>query len=543
MSDITSNVQANTPETTTLATQISDDTYLITAQKFQAEALETAMYNYQSKKHSTSSFINDQNGTINFKPTDIDRLALNAQSSLKNILEINTIVRFFINKNDILGKVHETIETNVNEKTEIKYANYTESDENMYIKVKELIEDFNEKIDLENLIISSIPMTFDEGNYISYLRKNSKTLEYQLDYFPLGVAEISDYKADNEPYVLINIKELTSRLKKNYDKNKKGKALFFKNEIEEIKANYPKEVYDAYKNKEKYAILPIENTCLLRINNMNRKYGLTPMFKSLKNIIRIDTIEESDFTNTQARGKKIIFQKLRKELITDADKISKVTWYEAQAKAHDDFITAWANNPVIYTPTPWVEDVLYVEPKILPTDVETKKQNKVDIMTSLGINFLNSNGAINSANISIAQLMRMINKIGKQLEKVLKKFWKGILIDNNIDEKYCPEISIIDSELLETSLKMEIARFMFAELGMSFESAYNMMDRDFNTEKLLRQKENKEKLDTEVFYARTNGFTVSGKDNPNNNKGGTPIVNKDTDKKQYDKNRTDGNET
>ena len=38
-------------------------------------------------------------------------------------------------------------------------------------------------------------------------------------------------------------------------KNRKNKALFFKNTEEEIKNSYPKEVYDAYKNNDTYAVL------------------------------------------------------------------------------------------------------------------------------------------------------------------------------------------------------------------------------------------------------------------------------------------------
>ena len=50
---------------------------------------------------------------------------------------------------------------------------------------------------------------------------------------------------------------------------------------EEVKVTYPEEVYRAYMDKETYAKLDIESTCVLRIGNQNKKYGLSPIFRAI----------------------------------------------------------------------------------------------------------------------------------------------------------------------------------------------------------------------------------------------------------------------
>lgn len=52
---------------------------------------------------------------------------------------------------------------------------------------------------------------------------------YNVSWYPLGVVEVSDYDVNGEPQILINMKELQSRLRKTIKKTKNNKALFLKN--------------------------------------------------------------------------------------------------------------------------------------------------------------------------------------------------------------------------------------------------------------------------------------------------------------------------
>lgn len=515
-----------------IMSQIDDDTFLITSEKYEKESFQKAVYDYTNKSNFRSTYFNESSGMINFKIEDIDNLAFNAQSNLQNILKINNIIRYFVNKNDILGKVYEAIETNINSDWELIYPNYSEDEKETYSTVDAIIKNFNNKINLKGLIVDSIPMTYLEGNYFVYLRKDVESNNYQVDYYPLGVCEVADYTEGGDPYLLINIKELESRLKKIYKKNKKNQALFYDSADAEIKATYPPEVYDAFKKKEQYAILEIKNSGLMRVNNLKRKYGLSPIFKSLKPILRLENIELSDDKNTLVRGKKIIFQKLAKELITQSKDMPNITWSNAQAKAHVDLMTALSSNGVsVITSPPWVENVTYVENKIEPTNVQVKKQYRDEITTSIGISYLNADkNSFGASKISISEMMKIINRIGEQLEHILFKWYQGILVDNGIDLKYTPKIRVMDSELLEKELRVSFATFLFDKMGASYQTTFEILGRDYQTELMRRKDENEIKTD-EIFYPRVNAYTVSGK--PNNG-AGRPLGNEQIDKQNYD---------
>src|SRR5690606_9273321 len=147
-----------------------------------------------------------------------------------------------------------------------------------------------------------------------------------------------------------------------------------------------------------------QNSGLLRVNNLKRKYGLSHIFKSLKPVIRLENIELSEDKNTLVRGKKILFQKLSKELFIESNtQKSKVTWSDALAKAHMDIISALKSggNLSVFTGTPWTESVSYVEPKIEPTNVSVKNNYRNQILTAVGIQHLNADkGTFGAAQIS-----------------------------------------------------------------------------------------------------------------------------------------------
>ena len=109
---------------------------------------------------------------------------------------------------------------------------------------------------------------------------------------------------------------MKSKLSKAYLKLKKNnKPLFFKAIEDEIKNNYPPEVYKAYKDNEQYAKLDYRFTGIIRVNNQNKKYGLSPIFRALDSIRMLEQFDDTDEVNAKANAKKIIIQLLRKEIM------------------------------------------------------------------------------------------------------------------------------------------------------------------------------------------------------------------------------------
>lgn len=522
-----------------IRSKTSDGTEVVTsAEAITDKWLANAVAGYDATNQKYSAYLKDGNSSSDkLTPEYIDELADGTQSDLKKIQVINNIVRKEINKDGIVGKTVECVTSNINTKTKISYDNeITGRNKTKQLQqVKDFISAFNKTINTKRLIRTSIPTTFVEGNYICYLRHEDN--KYKVDYYPLGVCEISDYDVNGDPVVLFNIKELRSRLQKVYKKTKKNKALFFQNIEDEVKANYPKEVYDAFVAKEEYAKLDVRYSGVIRINNLNRKYGLTPIFRAFKDILMLDTFDNSDRVNSKAKAKKIIHQKLRKEVMgTELNKKG----FEDMAYAHDNFMAAFKQSTVVVTTPPTVESITYVEPKIELTDINTVNNYRSRVLAALGIGFLMDSGSqsVSTADISVTQLLRTINMISEQLEDIMQKWYRQILIDNGLPVEYCPTIQVIDSEALDFDMRKDLASTLYTIFNGSMSTSLELLGIDVNDEKEKRIKENDENYE-EIFKCRQTAYTSSGRGEitETNNKGGRPADSKNQAKQSYDQTR------
>ena len=522
-----------------IRSKTSDGTEVVTsAEAITDKWLANAVAGYDATNQKYSAYLKDGNSSSDkLTPEYIDELADGTQSDLKKIQIINNIVRKEINKDGIVGKTVECVTSNINTKTKISYDNeITGRNKTKQLQqVKDFISAFNKTINTKRLIRTSIPTTFVEGNYICYLRHEDN--KYKVDYYPLGVCEISDYDVNGDPVVLFNIKELRSRLQKVYKKTKKNKALFFQNIEDEVKANYPKEVYDAFVAKEEYAKLDVRYSGVIRINNLNRKYGLTPIFRAFKDILMIDTFDNSDRVNSKAKAKKIIHQKLRKEVMgTELNKKG----FEDMSYAHENLMSACKQPTVVVTTPPTVESITYVEPKIELTDINTVNNYRSRVLAALGIGFLMDSGSqsVSTADISVTQLLRTINMISEQLEDILQKWYRQILIDNGLPVEYCPTIQVIDSEALDFDMRKDLASTLYTIFNGSMSTSLELLGIDVNDEKEKRIKENDENYE-EIFKCRQTAYTSSGRGEitETNNKGGRPADSKNKAKQSYDKTR------
>ena len=522
-----------------IRSKTSDGTEVVTsAEAITDKWLANAVAGYDATNQKYSAYLKDGNSSSDkLTPEYIDELADGTQSDLKKIQVINNIVRKEINKDGIVGKTVECVTSNINTKTKISYDNeITGRNKTKQLQqVKDFISAFNKTINTKRLIRTSIPTTSVEGNYICYLRHEDN--KYKVDYYPLGVCEISDYDVNGDPVVLFNIKELRSRLQKVYKKTKKNKALFFQNIEDEVKANYPKEVYDAFVAKEEYAKLDVRYSGVIRINNLNRKYGLTPIFRAFKDILMLDTFDNSDRVNSKAKAKKIIHQKLRKEVMgTELNKKG----FEDMSYAHENLMSAWKQPTVVVTTPPTVESITYVEPKIELTDINTVNNYRSRVLAALGIGFLMDSGSqsVSTADISVTQLLRTINMISEQLEDILQKWYRQILIDNGLPVEYCPTIQVIDSEALDFDMRKDLASTLYTIFNGSMSTSLELLGIDVNDEKEKRIKENDENYE-EIFKCRQTAYTSSGRGEitETNNKGGRPADSKNKAKQSYDKTR------
>lgn len=496
--------------------------------------LDTSALDFEQTRHTYSRYLGGEESTTTdtLSLSDINDYAENPQNNLDDIKKINSIVKEYVNKDDIIGKVYESVQIYTNTQHSLKYPNNLEENDkkNVEEEIKPLVENFNKKIDIKNFISTGVGTSFLEGNFISYLRINAKKNQAVIDFYPVSMVEITEYSIDGEPAVLFNVRNLKSRLRINSRKKKNGKDIFFDQMEKMIKNNYPPEVYKAYKNNENYALLDPKRVGLVRVNNLGGLYGVTPIFKALKPALMLESIENADETIVKVRSKKIVHQKLRKEIAgTDYTKQA----LDEMKYAHNNLVNAWKNKTVLVTTPWWVEDIQFISDDTPLTDTDTLKTYRSRVFNALGINFMDTEANLNLSNVSIADLMKTIDKIAENLAKVINKYYKVLLEENNKDIALAPEISIMTSELLSVEMRKSLAEFMFTKLGASYETSYEILGvSSAETESTKRQAEKEKKYD-EVFVPHANYFTTTNKDDGGNGRPRGEV----NEKQQYDDTR------
>lgn len=515
------------------AGQPDENTVVLTTAEQIDRYIKNAVATYDPKNIQYSAYLTDTGTPSTLTLSTISSLGQNAQSNLSNIVSINDIVRQYVNINDLIGMVVQSISNNINTDYRLSYPSF-EGQRNktkMLERVQQLVEDFNEQVNIRNVIYESILITYLEGNYCGLLRKKDEN--WQIDQLPLTVIEHSGYEENGNPVILVNIQNLRNALSKTYLKNRNGEFLFFKDINEEVQANFPESVYDALVNKNNYAVLDQNFTGVCRINNFGRKYGLTPIFRALAPTLILDDYQNADSSMAKAKSKKIIHQKMRKECLGPTGDRKA---FEEMAFSHQQLMQAWQNNTVIATTGPFVESISYVEPKTddIPQEKINIYRNKV--LSSLGVAFLAADRSqtASTANINLDQLMKQINSISRQTERMIEHFYGTLLAENNIDRVYCPKIQIIDSELLDMSMRMELSKLLYATYGCSRDTAYGLVGVDVESESVKREKENEAGYN-EIFTPYATSFNSDGyPTDPTVPESGRPSTTEDKDKGAYD---------
>lgn len=501
-----------------------------------ARQMERAMreYNFDNK---ISSVILDNSGSITDPTTEfISRLAEYPQDDLEKTRQIISVISKMVNLDDIIGKTVESIRVNINTDFRLSYKTQQGRNKNKKLEeAKKLIDDFNEEIKIRRIIRDKVPDAYQDGTVIMYLRKDAET-GWIVDVYPLGVAIIAPYTVGGDPVVLIDMVELKSRLQKVGFKTRAGKNMFFPTIDEEIRQNYPEPVYEAFKNKDPYAKLDVKYTGVARIGNRGKRYGLSPIFRSLSSALILQAFYRSDELNSKARSKKILWQSLKKETLGpqfDRNPANEMAF------AHSELLKAYKQKgSVVYTAPAWVEALGYAEPKSDLIDTKTVAYHLNREMSTLGIGFLSMEGAnqsVSTATISLEQLMKTINSVTEQFEEIFRKWYMQILIDEENDPSYAPDIKILDSEALAFELKKELATTLYTIFNLSMKTSLEILGIDLEDEKAKRKAENDDKLE-QLFFVRSTAYTSSGNgkvDPPGN---GRPQSKTPTEKNQYDQN-------
>lgn len=487
------------------------DVYVMTSAETVEKSLRSALEKYDPENKTYSTILGGSSSSSSTTTLDrLSELADGAQNDLTKITELNGIISKYVVLDEAIGMVATTIWSNVNTDMRLSYRNFgTQKKKNNTLeKAKALINNFNQQINVRDFIRNAILTAWLEGTYISTIRHDGQN-NWVLDQYPLGIAELAQYTQNGQPIVQINMEKLKTALQKTVLKNRKGKALYFENTLKEIEASFGKVVVDAYKAGDSYCRLDTDYTGVIRVNNFNKLYGVSPIMRALPSAVALEKLRAADMSLANQKSKVIIHQKLRKEML---DKIKDSKQYENLAWAHNNLLKAFKQNTVIVSTPPYVEEISYVVKK----NTEEISSSTMDsytrkILSSLGVQFLSGLDDISAAvaKISYTVLLNVINAIGESVEHVLYNYYRTVLRENGISSEYVPSVKIIDTELLDADARANLAKLLYSTLGASRETTFEVLGYDITEETSRRQKENEDGLD-EVFKPYAISYTTSG---------------------------------
>lgn len=447
--------------------------------------------------------------------SDVDALSAKAPYDVSALSSLNAALRGYAASDDTIGKAVECIYVNANTDFQLSYPK-EDTD------VAAFAQTFIEQIGLRELIRDAVTVTYLEGNFFAYLRKTADG--WAVDRFPLGVAEATQWEQNNLPVLAVNMRTLRSRLKKTYLKGKNGKGLVagLGNEAGDIALNMPDEVRAAYKAGESYAVLDPDNSGVLRFMALGAPYGVSPLAKAVRPRLMLDEMEQADSVNLKVKKKKILAQYLDKAVL---GKDARSTGRDVQANAQRDLMRAVANDFVAYTPNAAVSGIEYIETKTEESPVEKIALYRARQLAALGISFTGTEGNWSSSQVSVAQLMRVVNAIAEDFELILNRWFRIAVEGAGLGAEAAPRVKILASELLDAALRKEFAGFLFTTLGCSYETAYRYVDIDIADEAAKRERENASGYE-EIFRPRATSYTKSGSDSADG---------ANTDKQAYDR--------
>ena len=507
-------------------------------QKRTNEILSAALNRYgnSAKQYQSSVFTADDSNNNELTIDEINTLANGIHSTLANVTESNTYILRMLDTNPLFGLAYSIFYAVINTNYRLIYSNPygIETNENILQEVRDLIDAFNNDVSIEDVIRNALSGVYTEGNYVLYLELDKNKLP-QIQNFPLSFCYPSYYMSGNDRVLEFDVNKLKNKLRKTYTKTKKNKAVYFENIEKEIKANYPAEVYQAYKAGEKVVKLDSRYGKCLTINSYGRQFGVSPLFKALKSSIVIDNLIKADIAASKSRSKIIIFQKLSNKLL--GDKGEKRGLAE-QELAHQQAAQALQTSSCLYTAPAFVESIEYVQPNNNNKEaVDMMKQYNTQLLNALGISFYDSESATGtSVTVSYNGLLKIVNSISESLSKIISRFYQEVLEFYGYDRQLAPIFKICPAEELDLDKKIELAKMLYTTFNCSLQTSLEYVGINVEDEVARRQSENDNGTYSIMFPRATSYNTTE------NNQGGRPTednlegMGKQTYDKDYNKN-------
>lgn len=451
-----------------------------------------ALDNHSSNTNS-SSYSKYFNKTFNVngspKKFELEKYFLNPQDNIDKIISLS---KYYYNKNGLIMRT-------INIERDFGSDGFRTTYPTDHKKTKKIIEDFNTRINMKQLIKDMIYEIALTGNLICYDRGG------WVDIFNIGEqVEISDLIENGKPLVYFNLPYDFSMIK-------------FEDLLLEVgfKNAYPEEILRAMNGHKQKELLKASNTYVVRMNGSRyEKYGIPPLLPALDDLAHKNLMTEAERSTALSVINKILLFQIGDEKNPPTDK--QIEYYSGCLETKEG---------AVEMTVPYFVKAEYIEPSTEVFAASATVQTNIEdsLLGTLGISLSlikgEGGGTYSENQVNLSGLTKTINSIRDLIVPIINDLYKKELIKQNIPLVNCPTVNF-DEVIIDNATRKEILEWLFTSGGLSYKSLYEGFNFNYNEEKSRRETENTESLE-DVFKLREQPF--QGNQSKTSNVGNTNV--------------------
>lgn len=365
-------------------------------------------------------------------------------------------------------------------------------------KAKKIIEEYNKKVDIEQLIRDFIFELSLTGNLACYDRDGMR-----VDIYPINKIDVIPLIVNNKQLIAYKNESINFGITDYGEKINK-----------QIENAYPTEIVQGIKEGKQTIPLDPEYAYFAKINSSQYEpYGMSVILPAFEDLAHKTLLKEAE----KATANDII------------DKIMLVQIGDENNKPNKDLIDQYTAlldgvSGSVRLTVPYYVDAKFVEPETTVFANEKFIEVDKDILNTLGISLSlirgESGGNYAEGMINFSGLVRTIEGIRQPIIKIVEGLYKKELERKGVKPEYAPKVSFKEV-VIDKEAKLNLMKELFTTAGLPYRVLYEEYGMDFDAIKVIREEENKEKLE-ETFSLHSMPFQGNNVDDNQGDEGGAP---------------------
>ncbi len=424
-------------------------------------------------QNSTYSKYYKKNYETNGSPKgyDLEALVHNPQDNTQDII---ALAKYYYYKNGLIMRVLNIIRDFGIGKPNLYFPTKNK-------RAKKIIESFNKRVDIEQVLKDMIFELTLTGNLAGYNRDGKR-----IDIYPITKVDISPIIINNKPVLIYK-----NDIELDYIELPKG----FKKKLD---ISYPKEVAEGIKKGKEKIVLDVNNTFFDKINSSRYEpYGVSFLLPAFDELAHKNILKEAE--KATATG---IIEKILRIGVGDKDHKPK----QPEIDFYNNLVNGKSGS--LKVTVPYFVNFEWIEPDSKVFGVQKFEQVDKDLLSALGVSLTlirgEGGGNYSEGIISIAGLIKTIESIRSNIPKIIRDWYKQEIIKNGLSENHVPLVELPPVEIDNTA-RLEMVQWLFEHAGLPYATLYKEHGFDFTSVKLVRENENSEKLE-DVFSLREQPF-------------------------------------